>query len=157
MKHISREATRVEQSRLCHTKTRNAQISRISDLTYWSIFNNWILQIKMLTFTEHMLWNQRPFWSSAFCTCTWKKAGFMVTWHSEVSPHVIVETCLEGNLSNIMSGFCITKTRLYNFDPLKPHFFYSKTGVYRGKHYFSYFWSKHRLWVLVRTASSRRF
>ena len=33
----------------------------------------------------------------------------------------------------------------------------SKTGVYRGIHYFSYFCSKHRLWVLVRTASSRRF
>ena len=33
---------------------------------------------------------------------------------------------------------CITKTRLYNFDPLKPHV-YSKTGVYRGEHYFSYF------------------
>ena len=27
----------------------------------------------------------------------------------------------------------ITKTCLYNFDPLKPH---SKTGVYRGMYYF---------------------
>ena len=50
----------------------------------------------------------------------------------------------------------ITKSYLYNFDPLKPHL-YSKTGVYRGIHYFSYFCSKHRLWVLVRTASPRRF
>ena len=33
----------------------------------------------------------------------------------------------------------ITKTRLYNFDPLKPHFYNSKTRVYRGIHYFSYF------------------
>ena len=33
----------------------------------------------------------------------------------------------------------ITKTRLYNFDPLKPRLLYSKTGVYRGIHYFSYF------------------
>ena len=33
----------------------------------------------------------------------------------------------------------IMKTYLYNSDPLKPHF-YSKTGVYRGIHYFSYFW-----------------
>ena len=54
--------------------------------------------------------------------------------------------------------FCfITKTYLYNFDPLKPHFYIEKTGVYRGVHYFSYFCSKNRLWVLVRTASSRRF
>ena len=26
------------------------------------------------------------------------------------------------------NAIVITKTRLYNFDPLKPHFFYSKTG-----------------------------
>ena len=42
---------------------------------------------------------------------------------------------------------------LMYFDPLKPHFYNSKTGVYRGIHYFSYLCSKHRLWVLVRTAS----
>ena len=41
---------------------------------------------------------------------------------------------------------------LYDFDPLKPHFYIVKLGVYRGIHYFSYFCSKHRLWVLVRTA-----
>ena len=29
----------------------------------------------------------------------------------------------------------ITKTYLYNFDPLKPHF-YVVNRVYRGKHYF---------------------
>ena len=34
---------------------------------------------------------------------------------------------------------------------------YGKTGVYRGIHYFSYFCSKYRLWVLVRTVSPRRF
>ena len=34
---------------------------------------------------------------------------------------------------------------------------YSKTGDYRGIHFFSYFALKHRLWVLVRTASLRRF
>ena len=36
----------------------------------------------------------------------------------------------------------ITKTCLYNFDPLKPHFLYSKTGVYKGILYFSFFCSK---------------
>ena len=54
-------------------------------------------------------------------------------------------------VSNIM------KTYLYNFDPLKPHFYIVKlefTGVY-----FILLISakKHRLWVLVRTASARRF
>ena len=57
----------------------------------------------------------------------------------------------------------ITKQYLYNFDPLNPTFI-EQTGVYRGIHYFSYFCSetytsahKHRLCVLVRTASARRF
>ena len=34
---------------------------------------------------------------------------------------------------------------------------YSKTRVYRGIHYFLIFALKHRLWILVRTASLRRF
>ena len=33
----------------------------------------------------------------------------------------------------------ITKTCLYNFDPLKPHFYKVKLGIYRGIHYFCYF------------------
>ena len=34
---------------------------------------------------------------------------------------------------------------------------YSKTGVYPGIHFFLIFALKHRSWVLVRTASARRF
>ena len=51
----------------------------------------------------------------------------------------------------------ITKTYLYNFDLLKPHFYIVKlgfTGVYL---IFLISAQKHRLWVLVRTASLRRF
>ena len=51
----------------------------------------------------------------------------------------------------------ITKTYLYNIDPLKPHFYIVKlgfTGVYIIFHISA---QKHRLWVLVRTASPRRF
>ena len=51
----------------------------------------------------------------------------------------------------------ITKTRLYNFDPLKPHFYKVKLGFTGLYIIFSYFAKKHRLWVLVRTASPRRF
>ena len=52
------------------------------------------------------------------------------------------------SLSFIYKNSCtITKTCLYNFDPLEPHFYIEKTGVYRGIHYFTYFCSKHRLWV----------
>ena len=49
---------------------------------------------------------------------------------------------------------CITKTRLYSFDPLKPHFYTVKlgfTGVYIN---FLIYAQMHRLSVLVRTASA---
>ena len=48
----------------------------------------------------------------------------------------------------------ITKINLYNFDPLKVHFYIKLgfTGVYT---IFLISDQKHRLWVLVRTASMR--
>ena len=51
----------------------------------------------------------------------------------------------------------IAKTRLYNFDPLKPHFYIVKLGFTGVYIIFLISAQKHRLWVLVRTASSRRF
>ena len=39
----------------------------------------------------------------------------------------------------------MTKICRYKLTPLKPPLLYSKTGVYRGIHYFSYFYSKYRL------------
>ena len=51
----------------------------------------------------------------------------------------------------------ITKTRLYNFDPLKPHFYIVKlefSGVYI---IFLIYVQKNRLWVLIRTALLRQF
>ena len=54
-------------------------------------------------------------------------------------------------------GYAITKTHLYNFDPRKPHFYVVKlgfTGVYIIVLISA---QKHRLWVPVRTASTRRF
>ena len=55
------------------------------------------------------------------------------------------------------STFRITKTYLYNFDPLKPHFYIVKLGFTGVYIIFLISAQKHRLWVLVRTASSRRF
>ena len=49
----------------------------------------------------------------------------------------------------------ITKTCLYNFDSLKPHFYIVKlgfTGVYFNFHISA---QKHRLWILVRTTSAK--
>ena len=51
----------------------------------------------------------------------------------------------------------ITKTCLYNFDPLKPHFYIVKLGFSGVYIIFLISAQKHRLWVLVRTASTRRF
>ena len=51
----------------------------------------------------------------------------------------------------------ITKTCLYNFDTLKPHFYIVKlgfTGVYTIYHIFAQI---HKLWVLFRTALASRF
>ena len=49
----------------------------------------------------------------------------------------------------------ITKTYLYNFDPLKPHFYIEKLGFTGVYIIFLISAQKHRLWVLVRTASPR--
>ena len=49
----------------------------------------------------------------------------------------------------------ITKTYLYNFDPLKPHFYMVKLGFTGVFIIFLISAQKHRLWVLVRTALVR--
>ena len=51
----------------------------------------------------------------------------------------------------------ITETCLYTFDPLKPHFYIVKLGFTGVYIIFLISAKKYRLWVLVRTASSRRF
>ena len=64
---------------------------------------------------------------------------------------------LNSVLLSLLFLLFITKTFLYNFDPLKPHFYIVKlrfTGVYI---IFLISAQKHRLWVLVRTASPRQF
>ena len=49
----------------------------------------------------------------------------------------------------------ITKTCPYNVDPLKPHFYIVKFGVYRVYIIFLISAQKHKLWVLVRAPSLR--
>ena len=50
-----------------------------------------------------------------------------------------------------------SKTCLYNFDPLKPHFYRVKLGFTGVYIIFLFSAQKHRLWVLVRIASAGRF
>ena len=60
----------------------------------------------------------------------------------------------EGMFSRIAANIHnITKTRLYNFDHLKPHFYIVKLGFSGVYIIFLIFALKHRLWVLVKTAS----
>ena len=49
------------------------------------------------------------------------------------------------------------KTRLYSFDPLKPHFYTVKLGFAGVFINFLISTQKHRLWVLIRTALPRQF
>ena len=51
----------------------------------------------------------------------------------------------------------ITKTYLYNFDPLKPNFYIVKLGCTGVYIIFLIASQKHRLWVLIRTALARQF
>ena len=56
-------------------------------------------------------------------------------------------------LRKSLSTVNITKTRLYNFTPLQPHFYIVKLGFTGVYIIFLISAQKHRLWVLVRTAS----
>ena len=60
-----------------------------------------------------------------------------------------------GHLPTQTLTHLITKTRLFKYIEM----FTSKNRKFSGKKliFFSYFCSKHRLWVLVRTVSARRF
>ena len=51
----------------------------------------------------------------------------------------------------------ITITCLYNFDPLKPHFYIVLLGFTGVNIVFLVSAQKHRLWVLIRTATLRQF
>ena len=51
----------------------------------------------------------------------------------------------------------ITKTCLYNVDPLKPHFYIVNLSFQGYTLFFLISAQKHRLWVLIRAASLRRY
>ena len=59
------------------------------------------------------------------------------------------------NALSEISDRCITKTRLYNFDTLKPHFYIVKLGFTGVCIIFLISAQTHRLWVLVTTAARR--
>ena len=89
---------------------------------------------------------------SSFLVLNGENAKIYIHWMRGISGLLLFAFSSKINIA-ITRNVSITKIRLYNFDPLEPHFYIVKlelTGVYI---IFSYFCSKHRLWVLVRTAS----
>ena len=72
----------------------------------------------------------------------------MFSEHKQIKP---LWTTYQQHLSRLF----ITKTCLYNFDPLKPHFYIVKLGFIGVYIIFLISAQKHILWVLVRTASAR--
>ena len=69
----------------------------------------------------------------------------------------LIYLCLRFSGITLFILHFITKTCLYNFDPLKPHFYTVKLGFTGVYIIFVISAQKHILWVLVRTASARRF
>ena len=73
----------------------------------------------------------------------------------------------EGTFSNVavwimmavtrLHGCVITKICLYNFDPLKLHFYIVKLGLTEVYIVFLISAQKHRLWVCIRTTLPRWF
>ena len=74
--------------------------------------------------------------------------------HGKPCPLETSETGLAWLLPYLPAHFqIITKTRLYNFDPLKPHFYTVKLGFTGVYIIFLISAQKHTLWVFDRTAS----
>ena len=65
--------------------------------------------------------------------------------------------CNKETSINIKYFASITKTYLYNLTSPKPHFYIVKLGFTGVYIIILISAQKHRLWILVRTASSRRF
>ena len=63
----------------------------------------------------------------------------------------------QGNYLNDSEKLNLFTKIVYNFDPLKPHFYIVKLGFAGVYIIFLISAKKHRLWILVRTASVRRF
>ena len=90
-------------------------------------------------------------WCCCCCCCWW----WWWWWFSGSS--IWVYTIHSVMYVPTYSEHTITKTRLYNIDPLKTHFYTVKLGFTGVYIIFLISAKKHRLWVLVRTASPRQY
>ena len=87
----------------------------------------------------------------------WCVRPFLVRTNSLTGTSVLVLSVTCSDVSfDFFSGHHQDNMSVCFIPPYTPPL-YSKNGVYRGIHYFLIFALKHILWVLVRTASVRRF
>ena len=77
-------------------------------------------------------------------------------WQAMVIGLLFLGTLLFCRVVTVKCCPIITKTRLYNIDPLKSHVYIVKLGFTGVYIIFLNSAQKHRLWILVRTALPRR-
>ena len=116
---------------------------------YTSLFHSFLSNIYQRAF---ICINKPEKKSSSFCcNGSERETGTLCSKQSNFCDSNIFET------TEICSGHGITKTCLYNFDPLKPHFYIVTLGFTGVYIIFLIFARKHRLWVLVWRCGSNEY
>ena len=97
-------------------------------------------------------------WSSGYNALLSSRTPIQYKWTVDIflSVHVALEVIFVPN-NRITENPTHHENKSVKRTPPYTPLLYSKTGVYRGIFLFLIFALKHRLWVLVRTASLRRF
>ena len=145
LNHVIRLKPRPQVSGSCLDRDRKPVPTETGDelgITEWSVSQLYVVIIAVLRFFhgkplhKHKLY-EKPRW----CCNQWWKLRIKGT--DTVTRKIIL--------------VWITKTCLYNSYPLQPHFYIVKLGFTGVYIIFLISAQKHRVWVLVRTASPRRF
>ena len=107
--------------------------------------------------SELFIWKCSVFGGEIFYLFEYRHVFVMLVWLTCQKVHYHTLQLKYKVLTLPLSWQLFTKTCLYNFDPLKPHFYIVKLGFTGVYIIFLISPPKHRFWVLVRTASPRRF
>ena len=135
----------------------------------WTFYCNFVIAVKFLElcwfflpspistkFMEHQRHTWPEHWSHCYSVCyifSFPRLSFWCLWRRTGLLGIFINMVAVDRLYYFKS---ITKTYLYNFDPIKPHFYIVKLGFTGEYIIFLISAKKHRLWILVRTASARR-
>ena len=152
-----------------------AEIWKISEFFIWkiSVFGDEIFYIFVLACFRNVAIFV-PFKCSSFLECLTLMTSYVENdrFRKQIYKEIILlyheivccvysleyhHRCDSNEYSQLTIFVYITKTYLYYIDPLKPHFYIVKLGFTEVYIIFLISAQKHRLWVFVSTASSRRF